>query len=803
MNKLLLAKNISLRISSVSLFLLLFLMQKPVQAGVYYWVGGTGKWSQFNTHWATTSGGLVFHVQTPTPNDTAIFDANSFTMPNDTVYIDQALTTITCYDMIWTNVTNNPTFFNANATFNIFGSLALSPNMNWHNSNIYFKAITGNHTIKSTTKNVGAIYFNTASQWTLLDSLNCSSINFNAGSFISNNYLIRCSNGLNFLQGVNISVLLGTSYIICGAWNLSSNLTQLNLDVDSCTIYSEGLGADFYAGANHVYHNIIISGYTHAQSCTFNYIYAPQNVHGSFDTDFTNNSVDSIFTYDIFEMYGTGNILNIVNISSSAYVDMGSNNTYHYANINTAATIGSNNMFSHINILGNVSIAGGNTFQYIHIVGNASIGGNNSYDTLYFDNPGGTITLQHGTTQSISKEFTINANGGFPVTLQSNLAGTQATIYKATDTVCLNFIYIQDVNAIGGAQFYAGQYSSNISNNTGWIWTDCSQAFGNVWPGDANHDLITNNLDIVYIGIAYNATGFTRANASLTYTAQPCFNWNSIYTNFVNVNHADCDGNGIVNANDTTAVSLNYGIANTGRMAQHQQTQSTNSTPDLYLAPMQTTYAQGTLVSIPINLGTSGTPVSNIYGLAFTLQYDASQIEAGSVSISYNNSWLVPINNIVHLEKDFYSGSHIDVGMARTNHANISGNGTIAYLNFQVASTATNGPINISFSDVTVMDVNQTLIPVNALTNSVTVGINTITASISELKVYPNPAQNKLEILIDNEQIKEVKLFDVLGKEALSTKEKEMDVSNLNEGVYFLHVKTSSNFYTKKVVISH
>jgi hypothetical protein len=72
-----------------------------------------------------------------------------------------------------------------------------------------------------------------------------------------------------------------------------------------------------------------------------------------------------------------------------------------------------------------------------------------------------------------------------------------------------------------------------------------------------------------------------------------------------------------------------------------------------------------------------------------------------------------------------------------------------------------------------------------------------------ELNIFPNPAQNKLEITVDNEQIKEVKLYDVLGKEVLSTKEKEIDVSSLNESVYFLHVKTSGNYYTKKVVITH
>ena len=34
----------------------------------YFWVGGTGNWSDVN-NWATTSGGGSKHAQVPTPDD--------------------------------------------------------------------------------------------------------------------------------------------------------------------------------------------------------------------------------------------------------------------------------------------------------------------------------------------------------------------------------------------------------------------------------------------------------------------------------------------------------------------------------------------------------------------------------------------------------------------------------------------------------------------------------------------------------------------------------------------------------------
>ena len=464
---------------------------------------------------------------------------------------------------------------------------------------------------------------------------------------------------------------------------------------------------------------------------------------------------------------------------------------------------GDTNIVHYASFGGDVSIASGSGY---------SPGGHTTFDTLYFNNPGHIVTLGATDTLIINKVMEINASGGFPVSLVSSVAGTQATILKATDTVCVNYIYMQDINATGGAQFYAGMYSSNISDNTGWQWTSCSLPISNVWPGDANYDLITNNLDVLYIGIAYNETGFTRPGATLTYTSQPCLDWPAVYTNLVNIKHADCDGNGVIDANDTTAVTLNYGLSNTGRLAAPTtQPTNTSSLPNLYFVPTISTYAPGSFVSIPINLGTSATPASNVYGLAFTVQYDASQIQAGSVGLNYNGSWLTPSNNIVHLEKDFYASSHIDVGMARTNHANISGNGTIANLTFQVSNTAANGPINLSFNNVTVMDWAQTIIPVNTVNNFVTVGINQIDVNVSNINVYPNPFANEANInySLANASYVTVSVYTPEGM-LVSNLDNNMqpagqhnlvwNASNLASGVYFCKIKCSEGQQVFKLI---
>ena len=74
-------------------------------------------------------------------------------------------------------------------------------------------------------------------------------------------------------------------------------------------------------------------------------------------------------------------------------------------------------------------------------------------------------------------------------------------------------------------------------------------------------------------------------------------------------------------------------------------------------------------------------------------------------------------------------------------------------------------------------------------------------ANNEEINIYPNPANSK--IYIESKSVIEVKLFGLLGNEIITTKEKEIDVSNLREGIYFIQVNTNGRIYTKKIIVQH
>ncbi|MFI5141245.1 MAG: T9SS type A sorting domain-containing protein [Bacteroidia bacterium] len=77
-------------------------------------------------------------------------------------------------------------------------------------------------------------------------------------------------------------------------------------------------------------------------------------------------------------------------------------------------------------------------------------------------------------------------------------------------------------------------------------------------------------------------------------------------------------------------------------------------------------------------------------------------------------------------------------------------------------------------------------------------------ANNNTLKIYPNPAKDLLNIEVEmlNENA-EIKIFDVLGNEVLNTKQKQIDVSNLQNGVYFVQVKTNKSILIQKIVVQH
>lgn len=81
----------------------------------------------------------------------------------------------------------------------------------------------------------------------------------------------------------------------------------------------------------------------------------------------------------------------------------------------------------------------------------------------------GTLQLKNGTTNTVGSFLTTST---IQKSLESTLAGSQATLSQATGTVNVSYLTIKDSNATGGATFYAYYDQGNVDagNNTGWFF---------------------------------------------------------------------------------------------------------------------------------------------------------------------------------------------------------------------------------------------------------------------------------------------------------------------------------------------
>lgn len=74
----------------------------------------------------------------------------------------------------------------------------------------------------------------------------------------------------------------------------------------------------------------------------------------------------------------------------------------------------------------------------------------------------------------------------------------------------------------------------------------------------------------------------------------------------------------------------------------------------------------------------------------------------------------------------------------------------------------------------------------------------------TSIKVYPNPANNILQIDNVNQLVKSVQVFDLLGKEVYTENKlsnNQINVSNLNQGIYILKLNAENVSVTKKLII--
>lgn len=112
------------------------------------------------------------------------------------------------------------------------------------------------------------------------------------------------------------------------------------------------------------------------------------------------------------------------------------------------------------------------TYTVAGSTGSLLIQGSNTFGTINFSDVTNarTLTFTSGTTTTITSAFNVNGTSGKLMTINASTGGVVAILAKSSGIISCVFLSIQDSSADAGARWYAGQNSTNVSGNTGWIF---------------------------------------------------------------------------------------------------------------------------------------------------------------------------------------------------------------------------------------------------------------------------------------------------------------------------------------------
>jgi hypothetical protein len=95
----------------------------------------------------------------------------------------------------------------------------------------------------------------------------------------------------------------------------------------------------------------------------------------------------------------------------------------------------------------------------------------------------------------------------------------------------------------------------------------------------------------------------------------------------------------------------------------------------------------------------------------------------------------------------------------------------------------------------------------SGITGTTTITISNQTVGLNQfdsknISIYPNPVQNELFVVLDNQEIKKMNIFDLSGKviKTIDTDTSQIDVSDLSDGIYILKIHTQNGVSNTRFV---
>ncbi len=326
-----------------------------------------------------------------------------------------------------------------------------------------------------------------------------------------------------------------------------------------------------------------------------------------------------------------------------------------------------------------------------------------------------------------------------------------------------------------------------------------------VWAGDANADFVCDNFDVLSVGLANNATGPARPGATINWQAEWCANWTNNFISNINYKHADCNGDGTVNASDLAAITANYGQIHAKNSLPGQY--KTLGLPDLYCDVSNLQAFAGSTLSIPIMLGSSAAMMNDFYGIAATVELINAQTSM-PLAVTKNVSWIGNASNSFSFDKSLQANKAAFTFVRNDQQNLMNQHGQIGEIVFPIdVSSVVGSKVIVQFSDIRMIKNNgEEINDYNVLSDTISIlspqDVGNYHGDL-QLKLYPNPSSGKSILSFQHTATGNcfLKLMDVTGRvlrvesyENVQAGKQELaiDLNGMASGQYVIELSTGT-----------
>lgn len=196
----------------------------------------------------------------------------------------------------------------------------------------------------------------------------------------------------------------------------------------------------------------------------------------------------------------TGTTIREVNFGNNGIIEILGSGSAWNSTTSTNLTITGSGVINTLSTSAKTFAGGGANFQGVTLnqggAGTLTITGANTFGNITNTVQPTTITFPASTTTNV-RNFGVSGTAGNLVTINSSTAGTRATLNKTTGGALLRgYLSIRDSAATPAQVWFAGTTSTDVSNNTGWIFGDLSITTETTTLSDTNAAIGTFNRTV-------------------------------------------------------------------------------------------------------------------------------------------------------------------------------------------------------------------------------------------------------------------------------------------------------------------